>query len=288
MYHLIGSIGDLNEFAKKDKGLRKMLKQGGLLAPIGQAVGKRAKGGISEVAKTIETVKASDLQDVSDEDLDTIEAELDAEEASIEGMEARVGYLDTPRGNMGRMGPGWFGTEGDAFPGQVGAATRRRDVNVQEEDPEFRDVQGAGGWDYRQFEDGSIEILAAPTSGKRAVGMTLTEGSAWEAITEEIGEFPEEEEEAPRPGAARRAGTWITKKAQTAGETVTKFSRRISEPRESTTAGIGEEWETLRGGAHAYDSGVDASEQGRAGAFSDSPGTLIGQIGRNGRFHPKC
>jgi len=62
------------------------------------------------------------------------------------------------------------------------------------EDPETggvefdgRIVEGAGGYVYGQSPDGTIEILDGPTS----VGKILKEGPAWEAITEEIGPFPE-------------------------------------------------------------------------------------------------
>lgn len=50
-----------------------------------------------------------------------------------------------------------------------------------------RIVEGAGGYVYAQSPDGTIEILDGPTS----VGTVLKEGPAWEAITEEIGPFPE-------------------------------------------------------------------------------------------------
>lgn len=50
-----------------------------------------------------------------------------------------------------------------------------------------RIVEGAGGYVYGQSPDGTIEILDGPTS----VGKVLKEGPAWEAITEEIGPFPE-------------------------------------------------------------------------------------------------
>ncbi len=53
---------------------------------------------------------------------------------------------------------------------------------------ESRDVDGDGGYRYRQFEDGAITIVAGPSA--RVVGLTLRTGQAWQAITAEIGPFP--------------------------------------------------------------------------------------------------
>lgn len=61
---------------------------------------------------------------------------------------------------------------------------------------EYRDVPGKGGWYYRQFADGSIEIRGAPHTG--VVGLVLhaddsgKKGTAHAAITREIGPFPAE------------------------------------------------------------------------------------------------
>ena len=49
-----------------------------------------------------------------------------------------------------------------------------------------RDVSGAGGYKYRQYDDGRIKILSGPSG----VGSTLSSGSAWNAITNEIGPYP--------------------------------------------------------------------------------------------------
>lgn len=57
----------------------------------------------------------------------------------------------------------------------------------------YRDVKGAGGWGYRQFEDGSIQITADPRAGSPLAGKTLTTGSAWQAITDEIGPVTQED-----------------------------------------------------------------------------------------------
>jgi len=51
-----------------------------------------------------------------------------------------------------------------------------------------RDVAGAGGYIYRQYADNSVTILQAP--GQKGVGTTLRSGTAWQAITNEIGPFP--------------------------------------------------------------------------------------------------
>ena len=50
----------------------------------------------------------------------------------------------------------------------------------------YRDVSGAGGYKYRQYDDGRIKILA----GAGGVGTELRSGSSWNAITAEIGPYP--------------------------------------------------------------------------------------------------
>lgn len=55
-------------------------------------------------------------------------------------------------------------------------------------DGECREVPGAGGYLYRQYEDGSIEILEAPLD--RLIGNVYYKGKAWEAITQQIGPWP--------------------------------------------------------------------------------------------------
>lgn len=52
----------------------------------------------------------------------------------------------------------------------------------------WREVEGSGGYRYRQYEDGAVQVLTDPRG--RLTGTTLREGSAWVAITQEIGPFP--------------------------------------------------------------------------------------------------
>ena len=54
----------------------------------------------------------------------------------------------------------------------------------------YRDVEGSGGYAYRQYEDGAVEITRSPSKG--AIGKTLREGPGWSAITAEIGTWPSE------------------------------------------------------------------------------------------------
>lgn len=54
---------------------------------------------------------------------------------------------------------------------------------------DYRDVDGAGGYRYRQYEDGSIEIRVDPQ--RRIQGRVFSSGAAWQAITKEIGPYPE-------------------------------------------------------------------------------------------------
>lgn len=51
-----------------------------------------------------------------------------------------------------------------------------------------RDVDGTGGYRYRQYEDGGVQILRSPTGP--GDGRILRSGAAWRAITAEIGAFP--------------------------------------------------------------------------------------------------
>lgn len=53
---------------------------------------------------------------------------------------------------------------------------------------EHRDVDGDGGYRYRQYEDGSITLVASPKGP--SAGVTLRSGAAWAAITAEIGPYP--------------------------------------------------------------------------------------------------
>jgi hypothetical protein len=52
----------------------------------------------------------------------------------------------------------------------------------------FRVVDGKGGYQYKQFSDGSIQILKSPQGGS---GTMVTKSSQyWQAITNEIGQYP--------------------------------------------------------------------------------------------------
>lgn len=52
----------------------------------------------------------------------------------------------------------------------------------------YRDVQGSGGYTYRQYEDGSLTILKSPSGQSGRV--VYSNEPAWLAITREIGPFP--------------------------------------------------------------------------------------------------
>jgi hypothetical protein len=52
----------------------------------------------------------------------------------------------------------------------------------------YRDVNGNGGYRYRQFSDGSIVILKSPSGASNTPVSKNT--SAWQAITREIGAYP--------------------------------------------------------------------------------------------------
>lgn len=62
---------------------------------------------------------------------------------------------------------------------------------------DFRDVLGKGGWTYRQYSNGTIRIVKAPTGHESAIARTYQQAdtggdySIWKAITDEIGPYPE-------------------------------------------------------------------------------------------------
>jgi hypothetical protein len=54
---------------------------------------------------------------------------------------------------------------------------------------QYRDVAGSGGYKYRQYPDGSIQILQSPQGG---IGTIVQKNSPfWNAITKEIGQYPQ-------------------------------------------------------------------------------------------------
>ena len=66
---------------------------------------------------------------------------------------------------------------------------------AEEVDPGFRDVDGAGGYRYRQYADGRLEIIQNP---KGAVNIEVPQGStAYKAISAELGDYV-----APSPAPA--------------------------------------------------------------------------------------
>jgi len=67
----------------------------------------------------------------------------------------------------------------------------------------FRIAAGGGGWTYQQDADGAITILAVPSSEyTSSIGRKLTSGTAWTAITNEIGPFPMSETSSPTGASA--------------------------------------------------------------------------------------
>ena len=73
-----------------------------------------------------------------------------------------------------------------AYSGQNEASYLVTDYGAYGDYGASRDVSGAGGYTYRQYDDGRIKITAGPTS----VGKTVSSGSAWQAITAQIGPYP--------------------------------------------------------------------------------------------------
>jgi hypothetical protein len=73
-----------------------------------------------------------------------------------------------------------------AYSGQNEASYLVTDYGAYGDYGASRDVSGAGGYTYRQYDDGRIKITGGPTS----VGKTVSSGSAWQAITAQIGAYP--------------------------------------------------------------------------------------------------
>ncbi len=76
---------------------------------------------------------------------------------------------------------------------QVDRPIQRRRITSADQTPSsitpaYRVVVGDGGYVYMQLQDGTIVILNSPHP--RQVGLRLSSGSAWSAITGEIGPFP--------------------------------------------------------------------------------------------------
>ncbi len=75
------------------------------------------------------------------------------------------------------------GSTGSGAATGLGSAAAR---SARPQTLEPRVVSGAGNYVYQQFPSGRIVILDGPA----AVGKVLTEGTAWDAITREIGAYP--------------------------------------------------------------------------------------------------
>lgn len=89
-----------------------------------------------------------------------------------------------------------------------------------------RDIASKGGYRYRQWEDGEVEILASPTG--RGVGARFYEGKVWEAITNEIGRFPAALDTGPA-GADTPAAPAGTVQRGLNGDDARKVQARLSE-----------------------------------------------------------
>lgn len=76
---------------------------------------------------------------------------------------------------------------------------------------ESRDVEGDGGYVYRQYSDGAVQILRSPQGTKSAA--SLRSGPAWAAITAEIGRWPEP--------------AWTSLRIGAVGEVVRDCQRRL-------------------------------------------------------------
>lgn len=77
--------------------------------------------------------------------------------------------------------------EPNVFAGTPSYLSKTANVGAYGSAMPYRDVNGKGGYRYRQFADGSIQILA----GKQGVGTMISKSSPyWQPITDEIGEYP--------------------------------------------------------------------------------------------------
>ena len=122
------------------------------------------------------------------------------------------GYAQAPSGSAPGHAPGWPPMElGSINLGALDAALIHGDWGeLAEEDKKAarkrkraarrgtrgsREVEGKGGYIYRQYSDGSIEYVAAPAGFTELIGTRVTrtspaaEQAEWSRITSEIGTF---------------------------------------------------------------------------------------------------
>lgn len=71
----------------------------------------------------------------------------------------------------------------------------------------FRDVQGSGGYTYRQYEDGTILILVSKGSPLGTPLKVANTDPSWTAIQKEIGPFPQQIN--PNTGKKWTAQEWL-------------------------------------------------------------------------------
>ena len=93
-------------------------------------------------------------------------------------------------------------------PGGSGTSTSGPPRPSRELEPGApRDVSGAGGWTYRQFSDGRIQIVGAPAGHQPGAVLTAeAHPAAWRAISSEIGPYPTGSNNHGRHHRRRRAG----------------------------------------------------------------------------------
>jgi hypothetical protein len=114
------------------------------------------------------------------------------------------GYAQAPSGSAPGHAPGWPPLElGGVNLGALDAALVHGDWGAMDQATRLakrgkrrsREVEGAGGYIYRQYSDGSIEYIAAPTGFTELISTTVTrtspaaEQEEWSRITSEIGTF---------------------------------------------------------------------------------------------------
>ncbi len=86
----------------------------------------------------------------------------------------------------------------------------------------YRDVNGSGGYRYRQFADGSIQILA----GKQGIGTMVYKSSPyWKLITDEIGAYPTS---SAIPTTGREGLDQILQSEQAKGAFMSLFDRFVT------------------------------------------------------------
>jgi hypothetical protein len=168
------------------------------IAVLGEPVAKAQRQVIAQVEKGGEAARGEirkvDLIAKAKEAAETLspEGSLAATEKAVEAAEAAEAAGDSTAmlsdADLDALASGVGGLSDTELYALSGLLDEHLD-RMGAADLPSRDVNGGGGWRYRQYADGSVEILVDPRPEGGAQGKVYSEGGVWQAITTEIGPF---------------------------------------------------------------------------------------------------